>query len=185
MTEIAGIGALNAGLIRAAVQNEEQQVAQQQAQRSDQDGQELAQRRIEQARGGSSDNELGNPGNEGLDFFVDDRQQAQDNDVVDVSIQREEAAVANVQEGSRRSDNVVETTLSNAAERARESGVQIATENVGSAEQSLQDGIAQTESSLDSDDFTRVVDDNRERDDASNLESRASRELGRVLDTFA
>ena len=30
MTEIAGIGALNAGLIRAAVQNEEQQVAQQQ-----------------------------------------------------------------------------------------------------------------------------------------------------------
>ena len=59
MTEIAGIGALNAGLIRAAVQNEEQQVAQQQAQRSDQDGQELAQRRIEQARGGSSDNELG------------------------------------------------------------------------------------------------------------------------------
>ena len=56
MTEIAGIGALNAGLIRAAVQNEEQQVAQQQAQRSDQDGQELAQRRIEQARGGASDN---------------------------------------------------------------------------------------------------------------------------------
>ena len=102
-----------------------------------------------------------------------------------MSIQREEAVVANLQEGSRRSDNVVETTLSNAAERARESGVQIATENVGSAEQSLQDGIAQTESSLDSDDFTRVVDDNRERDDASNLESRASRELGRVLDTFA
>ncbi len=185
MTEIAGVGALNAGLVRAAVQNEEQQVAQQQAQRSDQDGQELAQRRIEQARGGSSDSDLGNPGNEGFDFSADDTQQAQVNDVVDVSIQREEAVVANVQEESRRSDDGVEITLSNAAERARESAVRIATQDVGAAEQSLQEGIAQTESSLDSDDFTRIVDDNRERDDASNLESRASRELGRVLDTFA
>lgn len=185
MTEIAGVGALNAGLVRSAVQNEEQQTAQQQVQRTDQDGQEIAQRRVEQARGGSADNNLGNPGNEGFDFSADDVQQSQVNDVVDLSIAREEAVVNTVDEDVRRSDEGVEITLSNAAERARESAVRIATQDVGSAEQSLQEGIAQTNASLDSDDFTRIVDDNREQEDASNLESRGDRELGRVLDTFA
>ena len=178
MTEIAGVGALNAGLVRSAVQNEEQQTAQQQVQRTDQDGQEIAQRRVEQARGGSADNNLGNPGNEGFDFSADDVQQSQVNDVVDLSIAREEAVVNTVDEDVRRSDEGVEITLSNAA-------VRIATQDVGSAEQSLQEGIAQTNASLDSDDFTRIVDDNREQEDASNLESRGDRELGRVLDTFA
>ncbi len=116
--------------------------------------------------------------------MADDVQQAQVNDVVGVSVEREQV-VLDVQEEGRRSDEGVEITLSNAAERARESAVRIATQDVGSAEQSLQDGISQTNASLDSDDFTRIVDDNRERDDASNLESRAGRELGRVLDIFA
>ena len=70
MTEIAGVGAANAGLIRAAVQNEEQQLNQQQAQNNG-DAQAVAQRRVEQAQGGSGDNGVGNPGNQNFDFGAD------------------------------------------------------------------------------------------------------------------
>ena len=75
--------------------------------------------------------------------------------------------------------------MSDAALDTQNQANRIATLNVGAAEQSLQDSIQQTEAGLDSNDFTRIVDDNRERDDASNIESRQTRELGRVLDTFA
>ena len=45
--------------------------------------------------------------------------------------------------------------------------------------------IIRTDSSLASDEFTRVLDDKRELDDASNEKSSGARELGRGLDTFA
>lgn len=187
MTEIAGIGAANAGLIRAAVQNEEQQLNQQQAQ-TDQDGQDIAQRRVEQAQGGSTDTGVGNPGNQNLDFSADDVQQEQVNAEVDVSLEREEVIQVQLQDENLRANDGVEITLSDAAQRAQNQLNQLnqqANQDVSFAETSLQEGIAQTESSLDSDDFTRIIDENRERDDASNGESRAARELGRVLDTFA
>ena len=185
MTDISGIGSVSGALIRAAIQNEELERTQLKVQKSDQDGQELAQRRIEQVRKGSEDNDLGLPGNAAFNFDADNVQKQQVNDVVNNRIRREEVAVDNILQASRRADLGIEITLSNSLERAQESAVRITTENTFAAEKSLQDGIAQTEASLNSDDFTRTVDDNRDREDASNLESRANRELGRVVDTFA
>jgi len=185
MTDISSIGSLNANLIRAAIQNEELERTQQKVQQSDQDGQELSQRRIEQARKGSTDNDLGVPGNEAFNFDADNVQNRQVAEISENNKRREAVAVGNIIEDGRRSDVGIEITLNNSLERAQESSVQIAKENGVTGEKSLQDGIAQTEASLDSDDFTRTVDKNREREDASNLGSRADRELGRVIDTFA
>ena len=184
MTEIAGVGAANAGVFRSAVQNDEQQQIQQQNQ-TDQDGQDIAQRRIEQAQGGADDNGVGNPGNQNLDFSADDVQQAQVNDLVDNNQARTEELEDTVQQESNRQEDAVQVSLSDAARDAQNQAQRIATQDVSFANQSLEDGIAQTNASLDSDDFTRIIDENRERDDASNGESRAGRELGRVLDTFA
>jgi hypothetical protein len=184
MTEIAGVGAASAGVFRVASPVGEQQQNQQQLQ-LDQDGQDVAQRRIEQAQGGSGDNGVGNPGNQNLDFSADDVQQEQVNALVDVELQREGVVQDNVQQQVAAADRAVEVTLSEAARQAQNQAVSIATQDVAAAETSLQQGIAQTDASLDSDDFTRIIDENRERDDASNGESRADRELGRVLDTFA
>ena len=185
MTDISSIGSLNANLIRAAIQNEELERTQQKVQQRDQDGQELAQRRIEQARKGSTDNDLGVPGNTAFNFDADNVQNRQVDDIAESNNRREEVAAGNIIEAARRSDVGIEITLNNSLERAQESSVQIVKENGFAGEKSLQDGIAQTEASLNSDDFTRTVDKNREREDASNLESRADRELGRVIDTFA
>ncbi len=184
MTEIAGVGAANAGLIRAAVQNEEQQLNQQQAQNNG-DAQAVAQRRVEQAQGGSGDNGVGNPGNQNFDFGADNVQQEQVNAEVDVSLEREEAVQVQLQDENLSANASVEVTLSNAAQEAQNNVDQQAVQNVESAERSLQEGVAQTESSLSSDEFTRTIDDNRERNDTSNGESSGARELGRVLDTFA
>lgn len=184
MTEIAGVGAANAGFIRAAVQNEEQQLNQQQAQ-NNQDAQAVAERRVEQAQGGSSENGVGNPGNQNFDFGADDVQQEQVNAEVDVSLEREEVIQVQLQDENLRANDGVEISLSNAAQQAQNNINQQASQDVEFAEQSLQVGIAQTESSLASDEFTRTIDENRERDDTSNGESRGARELGRVLDTFA
>tara|TARA_B100001123_G_C14784317_1_gene817864 strand:+ start:144 stop:686 length:543 start_codon:yes stop_codon:yes gene_type:complete len=180
MTDISGVGALNATLIQSALQFAERKV-----QQSDQDGQELAQRRIEQARKGAAENDLGVPGNNAFDFEKDSVQKGQVDDVVDQSIRREAVVTGNILEASRRSDVGIEITLGNSQEHAQELANRIATENSTGAEKSLQDGIAQTEASLDSSDFTQTIDKNRERADASNLESRADRELGQVIDTFA
>ena len=202
MTDISGLGALNATLLQSAIQ-----FADRRAQQSDQEGQELAQRRVEQlregasekdlngkeisqlrvehARKGSPDNDLGVPGNEAFDFETDSVQKRQVNDVVDHNIRRENVVTSNEAEASRRADVGIEITLSNSLERAQESAVRITTENTVGAERSLQDGIAQTEASLNSGDFTRTIDEKRDRADASNLESRADKKLGRVIDTFA
>ena len=179
MTEIAGVGAVNAGLVRNAVQNEEQQFANQQAQ-INREGEDFAQRRVEQAQAGAND-AGDNPGAEDLDFSSDDVQLAQ----VDDSLRLESFAQNAVQEQVQEEDKAVQVSLSDAALDTQNQANRIATLNVGAAEQSLQDSIQQTEAGLDSNDFTRIVDDNRERDDASNIESRQTRELGRVLDTFA
>ena len=104
---------------------------------------------------------------------------------VDDSLRLESFAQNAVQEQVKEEDQAVQVSLSDAALDAQNQANRIATLNVGAAEQSLQDSIQQTEAGLDSNDFTRIVDDNRERDDASNIESRQTRELGRVLDTFA
>ena len=179
MTEIAGVGAVNAGLVRNAVQNEEQQFAKQQAQIKG-EVEEFAQRRVEQSQAGAN-NAGDNPGAEDLDFSSDDLQRIQ----VDDSLRLESFAQNAVQEQVQEEDKAVQVSLSDAALDAQNQANRIATLNVGAAEQSLQDSIQQTEAGLDSNDFTRIVDDNRERDDASNIESRQTRELGRVLDTFA
>ena len=67
MTEIAAIGAVNAGI----VQNEEQQFAKQQAQIKG-EAEEFAQRRVEQSQAGAND-AGDNPGAEDLDFSSDDQ----------------------------------------------------------------------------------------------------------------
>tara|TARA_S200000501_G_scaffold313716_1_gene305300 strand:+ start:89 stop:643 length:555 start_codon:yes stop_codon:yes gene_type:complete len=184
MTEIAGVGAANAGLIRAAVQNEEQQLNQQQAQ-NNQDPTAVAARRVEQAQGGSGDNGVGNPGNQNFDFSADDVQQEQVNAQVDLSLEREENTQVQLQDENLRANDSVEISLSNAAQQSQNNINQQAVQDVESAKRSQQVGIAQTDSSIASDEFTRALDDKRELDDASNGESRGARELGRVLDTFA
>ena len=88
-----------------------------------------------------------------------------------------------VQEQVQEEDQAVQVSLSDAALDTQNQANRIATLNVGAAEQSLQDSIQQTEAGLDSNDFTRIVDDNRERDDASNIESRQTRELGHLQPT--
>ena len=54
MTEIAAIGAVNAGIVRDSVQNEEQQFAKQQAQIKG-EVEEFAQRRVEQSQAGANE----------------------------------------------------------------------------------------------------------------------------------
>ena len=184
MTEIAGVGAANAGLIRAAVQNEEEQLNQQQAQ-NNKDSTAVAARRVEQAQGGSGDNGVGNPDNQKFDFDADGVQQEQVNAQVDLSLEREENTQVQLQDENLRANDSVEISLSNAAQQSQNNINQQAVQDVESAERSQQEGIAQTDSSIASDEFTRALDDKRELDDASNGESRGARELGRVLDTVA
>lgn len=181
MTDIAGVGSASAGLFRAAPQNQEQQQIQTQQVQQDRDGQNLTDRRVEGAGNASG----GRQGAQQLDFSSDAVEQEQVDARVEGDLERE----ANLQEGltdqARQSDDAVEITLSDAARRAQQQAVRIANQDVSSASQSRDDGVAQTEAGLDADDFTRIIDRNRERDDASQGESRGARELGRVIDTFA
>ena len=107
MTEISAIGAVNAGIVRDSVQNEEQQFAKQQAQIKG-EAEEFAQRRVEQSQAGAND-AGDNPGAEDLDFSSDDVQLAQ----VDDSL-RLEAAQNAVQEQVQE-DQAVQVSLSDAA----------------------------------------------------------------------
>lgn len=185
MTEIAGVGAASAGLFRSAnIQNEEQQ-QNQQTSLANQDDQDATQRRIEQVSGGSDENGVGNPGNQSLDFSADDVQQAQVNAVVDNNQRVEEFSQERFDAQTERQDEGVQISLSQAAQDAQARAVATANLDTQDAEQSLQEGIAQTDSSLDSEDFTRIIDDNRAESDNTTAEARATRELGRVLDTFA
>lgn len=183
MTDIAGVGSASAGLFRVAAQNQEQQQVQTQQAQQDQDGRSIAERRIEGAQQGAAGG--GRQGAQQLDFSADDAQQAQVDARVDGNLEREFEIQDSVSEQSRRSEQAVEVTLSDAARNAQQQAVRIASQDVNFAQQSLQDGVAQTEAGLDSDNFTRIIDQNREREDASQGESRAGRELGRVIDTFA
>ena len=184
MTEILGVGGSSTAALRFAVQNEQQQVSQQQSQ-VDQDGQNLSERRIEQVQGGRTDQRRGNPGNESFDFSTDDVQKAQVDISVDERSERKTVVEDQTSEQSKRSEQIADITLTNVAQQSRETVVRMAEQDVGGKQKTLQDGIAQTESMLDSNDFTQTVDEGRELEDTSNLESRATKELGRVLDTFA
>ncbi len=181
MTEIAGAGSLAAELARSTLQSQEQQQAAQQLQ-TDKDGQNAGDRRIEQAERGAG-NPSDNPPR--LDTSLDDVQQ--DQVLADVEEATEAEAVAAGQNAEREglSAAAVEVNLSEAAQRAQQQAVQIANQDSASAEQALQTGVAQSNASLDSDDFTRIVDDKREVEDTANTEPRADRELGKVIDTFA
>jgi hypothetical protein len=160
MTEIAGFGAANAGFLRANFQNEEQQINQQQAQKNT-DSAAVAERRIGQVQGSQRDKGVNNPGNQNFDFGADNIRQEKVNTEVDASLEGDENT--QLQDENLRANAAVEISLSNAS----------------------QQGISQTNSSQASDEFTRTVDDKRERDNVSTGESRGARELGKVLDTFA
>jgi hypothetical protein len=160
MTEIAGFGAANAGFLRANFQNEEQQINQQQAQKNT-DSAAVAERRIGQVQGSQRDKGVNNPGNQNFDFGADNIRQEKVNTEVDASLEGDENT--QLQDENLRANGAVEISLSNAS----------------------QQGISQTNSSQASDEFTRTVDDKRERDNVSTGESRGARELGKVLDTFA
>jgi hypothetical protein len=162
MTEIAGFGAANAGFLRANFQNEEQQINQQQAQKNT-DSAAVAERRIGQDQGSQSDKDVSNPGNQNFDFGADYVQQEQVKTEANDSLEGDENPQVQLQNENIRPNGAVEISLSNAA----------------------QQGLSQTNSSQASDEFTRTVDDKRERDNVSTGESRGARELGRVLDTFA
>ena len=160
MTEIAGFGAANAGFLRANFQNEEQQINQQQAQKNT-DSAAVAERRIGQVQGSQRDKGVNNPGNQNFDFGADNIRQEKVNTEVDASLEGDENT--QLQDENLRANAAVKISLSNAS----------------------QQGISQTNSSQASDEFTRTVDDKRERDNVSTGESRGARELGKVLDTFA
>ena len=162
MTEIAGVGAANAAFIRATVQNEEQQLNQQQAQRNP-DATVVAKRRVGQDQGSQSDKDVSSLGNQIFDFGTDNVQQEQVNTEANASLEGDKNPQVQLQNENIRPNDAVAISLSNAA----------------------QQGISQTNSSQASDEFTRTIDDKRERDNVSTGESRGARELGRVLDTFA
>jgi hypothetical protein len=160
MTEIAGFGAANAGFLRANFQNEEQQINQQQTQKNT-DSAAVTERRIGQLQGSQRDTGVSNPENQNFDFGADNIRQEKVNTEVDASLEGDENT--QLQDENLRANGAVEISLSNAS----------------------QQGISQANSSQASDEFTRTVDDKRERDDVSTGESRGARELGKVLDTFA
>ena len=167
MTEIAGIAAVNNGQ-RVSSENEEQRFAKQQNQTKIEQA-DFADRRLDQAKSGANDADAKN-----LDLASDNIQDTQATGQIQFDgfeqgqIEKEEQAV--------------KVSLSDAAQLTQNQVNQTTPKDVNSAEQNI---TQKTETELGTDKSTQVNNDNRKREDTSNVESRQTRELGRVLDTFA
>ena len=167
MTEIAGIAAVNNGQ-RVSSENEEQRFSIQQNQTKIKQA-DLADHRLDQAKSGANDADAKN-----LDPASDNIQDAQ----ATGQIQFESFAQGQIEQ----EEQAVKVSLSDAAQLTQNQVNQTTPKDVNSAEQNI---TQKTETELGTDKSTQVNNDNRKREDTSNVESRQTRELGRVLDTFA
>ena len=167
MTDIASIGAVNNGQ-RASFKSQEQQFIKQQNQTKIEQV-DFADRQLEQTKSSEDDADEKN-----LNRASDNTQNAQSTDGSQLESFR--------QEEIEQEEQVVKVTLSDAAQQTQNQENQITPKDVNSAEQNI---IKRTEIGLGADDSTRINNNNQKREDTSNVESRQTRELGRVLDTFA
>ena len=167
MTEIAGIAAVNNGQ-RVSSENEEQRFAKQQNQTKIEQA-DFADRQLDQAKSGANDADAKN-----LNLASDNIQDAQ----ATGQIQFESFEQGQFEQ----EEQAVKVSLSDAAQQTQNQANQTTPKDVNSAEQNI---TQKTESELGTDRSTQVNNDNRKREDTSNVESRQTRELGRVLDTFA
>ena len=167
MTDIASIGAVNNGQ-RASFESQEQQFTKQQNQTKIEQV-DFADRQLEQTKSSANDADEKN-----LNLASDNTQNAQSTDGSQLESFR--------QEEIEQEEQVVKVTLSDAAQQTQNQENQITPKDVNSAEQNI---IKRTEIGLGADDSTRINNNNQKREDTSNVESRQTRELGRVLDTFA
>mgnify|MGYP004387939665 FL=1 len=167
MTDIASIGAVNNGQ-RASFESQEQQFTKQQNQTKIEQV-DFADRQLEQTKSSEDDADEKN-----LNRASDNTQNAQSTDGSQLESFR--------QEEIEQEEQVVKVSLSDAAQQTQNQENPITPKDVNSAEQNI---TKRTESGLGADDFTRINNNNQKREDTSNAESRQTRELGRVLDTFA
>ena len=167
MTDIASIGAVNNGQ-RASFESQEQQFTKQQNQTKIEQV-DFADRQLEQTKSSANDADETN-----LNLASDNTQNAQSTDGSQLESFR--------QEEIEQEEQFVKVSLSDAAQQTQNQENQITPKDVNSAEQNI---TKRTESGLGADDFTRINNNNQKREDTSNVESRQTRELGRVLDTFA
>ena len=167
MTDIASIGAVNNGQ-RASFESQEQQFTKQQNQTKIEQV-DFADRQIEQTKSSANDVDEKN-----LNLASDNIQNTQSTDG-----SRSESFR---QDEIEQEEQVVKVSLSDAAQQTQNQENQITPKDINSAEQNI---TQRTKSGLGADDFTRINNDNQKREDTSNAKSRQTRELGRVLDTFA
>ncbi|MBO89926.1 MAG: hypothetical protein CMP14_10425 [Rickettsiales bacterium] len=167
MTDIATIGAANNGQ-RASFESQEQQFTKQQNQTKIEQF-DFADRQLEQTKLSANDAHEKN-----LNLASDNIQNAQSTAGSQLESSR--------QEEIEQEEQVVKVSLSDAAQQTQNQENQITPKDVNSAEQN---NTERTKFGFGADDFTRLNNDNQKREDTSNVESRQTRELGRVLDTFA
>ena len=167
MTDIASIGAVNNSQ-RASFERQEQQFTKQQNQTKIEQV-DFADRQLEQTKSSEDDADEKN-----LNRASDNTQNAQSTDGSQLESFR--------QEEIEQEEQVVKVSLSDAAQQTQNQENQITPKDVNSAEQNI---TKRTEIGLGADDSTRINNNNQKREDTSNVESRQTRELGRVLDTFA
>jgi hypothetical protein len=167
VTDIATIGAANNGQ-RASFESQEQQFTKQQNQTKIEQF-DFADRQLEQTKLSANDAHEKN-----LNLASDNIQNAQSTAGSQLESSR--------QEEIEQEEQVVKVSLSDAAQQTQNQENQITPKDVNSAEQN---NTERTKSGFGADDFTRLNNDNQKREDTSNVESRQTRELGRVLDTFA
>ena len=118
MTEIARARAANAGFIRPLFRMKSSSSTSNECKRNP-DATAISGRRVEQAQGRSSDNNVDNPGDQNFDFGADNIQQEQVNTKVDISLERAENNQVQTQDENLRAIDDIEVSLNNAAQKAQ------------------------------------------------------------------
>lgn len=183
MTDIAGVGSASVGALRAGQnQEQQQQVSLQQAQK-DREGQDPAERRIEEAQKGASANT--DPRNLTPGVSPEARRRDDINAKTEQKFARDADTKAEIAAQERADQSSVKVTLSEAAQRAQDNASRIANKDTEISRRKSADAVQSTRAELDSREFTRIIDENRQQPDASKGQSSAGRQLGRVVDRFA